>query len=62
MARFILLLNIFGLIFTFMCFIARGYMADFVELKGESELFFFFILHADKKSHLLNSLYITLTV
>ena len=40
MAGIILLLNIFGLIFTFMCFIARGYMADFVELKGESKPFF----------------------
>ena len=35
MAGFILLLNILGLIFTVMCFIARRYMADFVELKGE---------------------------
>ena len=49
MAGFILLLNIFGLIFTFVCFIARGYMADFVELKGESKPFFLLYITRDKK-------------
>ena len=62
MAGFILLLNIFGLIFTFMCFIARGYMADFVELKGESKPFFLLYITRWLKNHLLISLYIALTV
>lgn len=60
MAGLILLLNIFGLIFTVMCFIAQGYGADFVEFKGESKPFFS-SSHADKKRYII-SLYIIFTV